>query len=212
MSEEAKQQKQQVIDEIKGKLDGAASAVVIDYMGTTVAEADAMRKSLREADVDYTVYKNTLMKRAVEGTEFEGLADCLKGPSAIAISKDDATAPARVLKKAIKDFNKMEFKAGVVEGTFYDKEGIEQIASIPSREELLAKFLGSIQSPVGKFVRTLAAIADAKPADGEAEAPAEAKEEAKAPEDAGEAEAKEEPKEEAKEEVKEEPAAEGAEE
>jgi len=177
MSQEAKQQKQQVIDEIKGKLDGAASCVVIDYMGTTVAEADAMRKALREADVDYTVYKNTLMKRAVEGTEFEGLADCFKGPSAIAISKDDATAPARVLKKAIKDYNKMEFKAGVVEGTFYDKDGIEQIASIPSREELLAKFLGSIQSPVGKFVRTLAAIADDMPADGEAakeEAPAEA--------------------------------------
>jgi large subunit ribosomal protein L10 len=194
-----------VIDEIKAKLDGAASCVVIDYMGTTVAEADAMRKALREADVDYTVYKNTLMKRAIEGTEFEGLADCLKGPSAIAISKDDATAPARVLKKSIKDFNKMEFKAGVVEGTFYDKDGIEQIASIPSREELLAKFLGSIQSPVGKFVRTLAAIADAKPADAEAEAkeapkeeaPAEAKEEAPA-----EPEAKEEAPAEAKEEEK----------
>ena len=191
MSVEAKQQKQKVIDEIKGKLDGAASAVVIDYMGTTVAEADEMRKNLREADVDYTVYKNTLMKRAIEGTEFEVLADSLKGPSAIAISKEDATAPARVLKKAIKDYDKMAFKAGVVEGEFYDKEAIEQLASIPSREELLAKFLGSIQSPVGTFVRTLAAIADAKPADGEApaEEKAEAKEEAPAEE---KAEAKEE--------------------
>ncbi len=169
MSEEAKKQKQIVIDEIREKLDGAQSAVIIDYMGTTVAEADAMRKMMREADVDYTVYKNTLMKRAVEGTDFEKLAEVMQGPSAIAISKTDATAPARILKKAIDDFKKMEFKAGVVEGAFYDKEGIEQIASIPSREELIAKFMGSIQSPVGKFVRTLAAIADAKPAEADAE-------------------------------------------
>ena len=162
MSVEAKQQKQAVIDEIKEKLDGAKAAILIDYMGTTVAQADELRKVLREGEVDYTVYKNTLMKRAVAGTEFEPLGDAMKGPSAIAISKTDATAPGRVLKKAIKDFNKMEFKASVVEGTFYDKEGTEQIASIPSRDELIAKFMGSIQSPVGKFVRTLAAIAEDK--------------------------------------------------
>lgn len=175
MSVEAKQQKQAVIDEIKEKLDGAEAAVLIDYMGITVAQADELRKTLREADVDYTVYKNTLMKRAIAGTEFEPLGDAMKGPSAIAISKTDATAPGRILKKAIKDFNKMEFKASVVEGTFYDKEGTEQIASIPSRDELLAKFMGSIQSPVSKFVRTLAAIADDKNG-GSAEAPAEAAE------------------------------------
>ena len=162
MSVEAKQQKQAVIDEIKEKLDGAKAAILVDYMGITVAQADELRKTLREADVDYTVYKNTLMKRAIEGTEFEPLGDAMKGPSAIAISKTDATAPGRVLKKAIKDFNKMEFKASVVDGTFYDKDGTEQIASIPSREELIAKFMGSIQSPVGKFVRTLAAIAEDK--------------------------------------------------
>ena len=83
MSEQAKQQKQIIIDEIKAKLDGAQSAVLIDYMGTTVAEADIMRRKLREAEVDYSVYKNTLMKRAVEGTEFEKLADVMQGPSAI---------------------------------------------------------------------------------------------------------------------------------
>lgn len=149
-------------------------------MGTTVAEADAMRKKLREADVDYSVYKNTLMKRAIAGTEFEKLGDVMQGPSAIAISKDDATAPARVLKEAITSYKKMEFKAGIVEGEFYDKDGIEQIASIPSRDELIAKFMGSIQSPIGKFVRTLAAIAEAKPADG-AEAPAEEAAPAEAP-------------------------------
>lgn len=164
MSVEAKQQKQVIIDEIKEKLGNAQSAVVIDYMGITVAQADAMRRKLREADVDYTVYKNTLMKRAVEGTDFAPLADVLEGPSAIAISNDDATAPARVLNEIIKEYKKMEFKAGVVEGTFYDKEGITQIADIPSREVLIAKFMGSVQSPVSKVVRTFQAIADAKEA------------------------------------------------
>ena len=86
MSEEAKKQKQVVIDEIKAKLDGAQSAVLIDYMGTTVDEANALRKSLREAGIEYSVYKNTLMKRAIEGTDFAPLADAMKGPSAIAIS------------------------------------------------------------------------------------------------------------------------------
>ena len=197
MSDAAKKQKQEIIDEIKEKLDGAQSAVVIDYMGTTVAEADEMRKKLREADVDYTVYKNTLMKRAIEGTDFAQLADVMQGPSAIAISKDDATAPARVLKEAISSYKKMEFKAGIVEGVFYDKDGIETIASIPSRDTLIAKFMGSIQSPIGAFVRTLAAIAEAKPADGAAPADEPAKEAAPAEEPAKEAAPAEAPAEEA---------------
>ena len=121
-----------------------------------------MRKNLREANVDYTVYKNTLVKRAIEGTKYEPLADVLEGPSALAISYDDATAPARVLNEAIKSYKKMEFKGGVVEGEFLDKEGIQAIADIPSRDVLIAKFMGSIQSPVSKLVRTFQAIADAK--------------------------------------------------
>lgn len=164
MSVEAKKEKQLIIDEIKGKLEKATSAVVIDYIGITVAQADAMRKKLREADVDYTVYKNTLVKRAIEGTQFEGLADVLEGPSALAISYDDAVAPARVINGAIKEFKKMEFKAGVVEGTLFDAKGLESIASLPSRDELIAKFMGSINSPVSKAVRTFKAIADAKEA------------------------------------------------
>ena len=162
MSLEAQKQKQIIIDEIKEKLDGAQAAVVIDYMGITVAEADAMRKKLREANVDYTVYKNTLVKRAIEGTEFAGLAEVLEGPSAIAISKEDATAPARVLNEVIKEYKKMEFKAGVVEGNFCTKEEVQAVADIPSRDVLIAKFMGSIQSPVSKAVRTFQAIADAK--------------------------------------------------
>jgi len=164
MSVEAKQAKQVIIDEIKAKLEGAQSAVVIDYMGITVEQADIMRKKLRDENVDYTVYKNTLIKRAIEGTEFAGLAEVLEGPSALAISKEDATAPARVLNGVIKDFKKMEFKAGVVEGQFMDKDGIQAVADIPGRDVLIAKFMGSIQSPVSKFVRTLAAVAEEKEA------------------------------------------------
>ncbi|MEF9921629.1 MAG: 50S ribosomal protein L10 [Anaerovoracaceae bacterium] len=162
MSVEAQKQKQVVIDEIKAKLVNAQSAVVIDYMGTTVAQADAMRKKLREENIDYTVYKNTLVKRAIEGTEFAGLAEVLEGPSALAISKEDATSPARVLDGIITEYKKMEFKAGVVEGTFFDKAGIEAVAKIPSRDILISKFLGSVQSPLSKVVRTFQAIADAK--------------------------------------------------
>lgn len=165
MSVEHLKEKQVVIDEIKEKLSRAQSAVVIDYMGTSVAEADAMRKKLREANVDYTVYKNKLIERAIQGTEFEGLKDVLSGPSAIAISYEDAVAPAKVLNGIIKEYKKMEFKAGIIEGTLYDAKGVTAIAALPSREELIAKFMGSIQSPVSKLVRTFQAVADAKPAE-----------------------------------------------
>lgn len=162
MSVEHLKEKQAVIDEIKEKLERAQSAVVIDYIGISVAQADAMRRKLREADVDYTVYKNSLVSRAVEGTKYEALKDVLAGPSAFAFSFDDAIAPARVLNGIIKEYKKMEFKAGVIEGTYFDADGVKAIASLPSRDELIAKFMGSIQSPVSKFVRTLQAVADAK--------------------------------------------------
>ena len=186
MSIENLKAKQAIIDEIKGKLDKAESAVVIDYLGTTVEQANAMRKKLREANVDYTVYKNTMMARAIVGTKFEALKEILEGPSAIAISYDDAILPARILAGVMKEYNKMTFKAGIVEGVFYDEAGVKALASIPSRDELIAKFLGSIQSPVGKFVRTLQAVADAKPQAGGAvkaveSAPAEAAESVEAP-------------------------------
>ena len=162
MSVEHLKEKQAVIDEIKGKLDRAQSAVVIDYLGITVKQADDMRKKLRDANVDYTVYKNSLVNRAIEGTKYEVLKDVLSGPSAFAFSYDDAIAPARVISGIIKEYKKMDFKAGVIEGTFYDADGVKTIASLPSRDELIAKFMGSIQSPISKFARTLQAIADAK--------------------------------------------------
>ena len=161
---EAYKQKQIIIDEIKDKFERAESAVVIDYMGITVAEADEMRKKLREAEVDYTVYKNTLVKRAIEGTKYEALGEILEGPSGFAFSYDDATAPARVLNDARKAYKKMEFKGGIIEGEYYDKENIEKIAAIPSRDTLISKFMGSIQSPIANFARGVAQIAEQKEA------------------------------------------------
>ena len=152
--------KQPIVQEISEMINGAQSVVVVDYRGLTVAEDTQLRKQLREAGVSYKVYKNTLVNRAVEGTEFESLRDSLEGPNAFAVSTEDATAPARVLAEFAKKAPNLEIKAGVVEGTFYDKDGIQVIASIPSRDELLAKFLGSIQSPITNFARVIKQIAE----------------------------------------------------
>ena len=152
--------KKPIVDEISELLNGAQSAVVVDYRGLTVEEDTRLRKELREAGVTYKVYKNTMINFAIKGTDFESLAPHLEGPTAIAVSKEDATAPARVLYKFAKEAEALELKAGVVEGVYYDADGIKSIASIPSREELLSKFLGSIQSPITNFARVIKQIAE----------------------------------------------------
>ena len=121
-----------IVAEISELLDGAQSAVLVDYRGLTVEQDTKLRKQLREAGVTYKVYKNTMVNFAVKGTDFEGLSAHLEGPTAIAVSKDDATAPARILYNFSKEAEALELKAGVVEGTYYDTEGIKVIATIPS--------------------------------------------------------------------------------
>ena len=152
--------KKPVVDEISELLNGAQSAVIVDYRGLTVEQDTALRKQLREAGVTYKVYKNTMINFAIKGTEFEELGKHLEGPTALAVSKDDATAPARILNKFAQTAEALELKAGVVEGTYYDQDGIKVIANVPSRDELLAKFLGSIQSPVTNFARVSKQIAE----------------------------------------------------
>ena len=156
------QEKEVVVNEIKEKLDRASSAVVVDYRGITVAEADLLRKRMREANVEYKIYKNTMVRRAIVGTAFEGLAEVLKGPSGIAFGYEDATAPAKILDKSIKEFKKMELKGGVIDGVYYDQAGVAAIAQIPSKDELLAKLLGSFNAPISSFARVIQAIADQK--------------------------------------------------
>lgn len=157
--------KKPVVDEIIANLDGAKAAVVADYRGLTVEQDTKLRKKMRDAGVVYKVYKNTLIKRAVEGTEFAPLVADLEGPTAIAISKTDATVPAKILYDFAKEAEALELKSGVIEGTYYDKKTISVIATIPSREELLSKFLGSIQSPVTNFARVIKQIAESKEAE-----------------------------------------------
>ena len=173
--------KQEIIDEVKAKVQEATTVVLFDYRGLTDNESKELRVKLRDTGADYKVYKNTLVNRAIEGTEFESLKDVLEGPNAFAVSTEDATAPARVLAEFAKKAPSLEIKAGVVEGTYYDAEGMKQIASVPSREVLLSKLLGSLQSPITNLARVLNQIAEnggavateAAPAE-EAEAPAEA--------------------------------------
>ena len=156
--------KQPIVAEISELLSGAKSAVLVDYRGLTVEQDTALRKQLREAGVTYKVYKNTLLNFAVKGTEFESLSKHLEGPTAIAVSKTDETAPAKILFNFAKKADKLELKAGVVEGIYYDENGIQTIATIPGREELLGKLLGSIQSPIANFARVISQIAEAKEA------------------------------------------------
>ena len=152
--------KQPIVAEISELLDGAATAVVVDYRGLTVAQDTELRKQLREAGVTYKVYKNTMIRRAAEGTAFAALDPHLEGPTAIAVSKTDATAAARILAEFAKKADKLQIKGGVVEGNYYDAKGMQVIATIPSREVLLGRLLGSMQSPIANFARVLNQIAE----------------------------------------------------
>ena len=149
--------KKPIVEEISELLNGAATAVVVDYRGLTVAQDTELRKQLREAGVVYKVYKNTMINFAIKDTEFSDLAQHLEGPTAIAVCKDDATAAARVLVNFAKGAEALEVKGGIVDG---DADGVKQIASIPSREVLLSKLLGSMQSPITNFARVIKQIAE----------------------------------------------------
>ncbi len=180
--------KQPIIQEISDNVKDAASVVLVDYRGLTVIQDTQLRRELREAGVMYKVYKNTMMNFAFKDTEFEPLTKSLEGPSAIAISKDDATAPARIISNFAKTAPALEIKGGVVEGGYYDAEGMKAIASVPSRDELISKLLGSLQSPIANFARVISQIAEAGGGDAAA-ANAPAKEEEAPTEEAPAAEA-----------------------
>lgn len=154
--------KKPIVDEIKELLDGAKTAVVVDYRGLTVEQDTNLRRELREAGVVYKVYKNTMINFAIEGTEFAELSQNLEGPTAIAICKEDATAAARILCKFAKEAEALEVKGGVIDGTYYDAAGVKAISNIPSKEVLLGKLLGSIQSPIANFARVIKQVAESK--------------------------------------------------
>ena len=156
--------KKPVVEEISKQIADAQSVVLVNYSGLTVAQDTQLRKELREAGVTYKVYKNTMMNFAFQGTPCEELCKHLDGTNALAVSKDDATAPARIIAKFAKTAPKLELVAGVVENGYYDKDGIMALSQVPSREELLGKLLGSIQSPIANFARVISQIAESKEA------------------------------------------------
>ena len=152
--------KQPIVEEIKGYVADAKAAVLVDYRGLTVAQDTELRKKLREAGVVYKVYKNTMLNFAFKGTVYEALSKDLNGPTAVAFGLEDTTSPARVILECTKTMPKLEFKGGVVEGTYYDQKGLQVIATIPSREVLISKLLGSLQSPIANFARVIKQIAE----------------------------------------------------
>ena len=154
--------KQEVVQEIRDKILKSKSMILVDGRGLTVLQDTSLRKNLREAEIDYKVYKNTMIKFAVQGTECEALSPYLEGPTTVAFSYDEATKAANIINKHFRDMPNLEFKAGVIEGTLYDAEGLVIVADIPSREVLLSRLLGSLQSPIASFARVLNALAEEK--------------------------------------------------
>lgn len=152
--------KKPILDEIKASVEKASAAVLVDYRGLTVEEDTRLRKALREAGVVYKVYKNTYLNFGFEGSAFAELSKDLEGPTAVAFGMEDATAPARVISEFAKNSPNLQFKAGVVDGVYYDAAGLEKVAKIPSRDVLISKLLGSLQSPITNMARVLKQIAE----------------------------------------------------
>lgn len=169
MGEKAIALKEQIVDSIAQKIQNSQSCIVIDYKGLTVEEDTELRKKFREANVEYKVYKNTLVRRAAAKVgNMEMFDDVnLVGPNAFAFGIDDAVAPAKIVKEFAKSHPKIEFKMGYIEGEFYDAAQLEKVANIPSREVLIAKLLGSFKAPMSNFVYMLDALAKKKAEEGQ---------------------------------------------
>ncbi|HJV34521.1 50S ribosomal protein L10 [Geomonas sp.] len=154
-----KENKQAVVAEMHDKLQRAQAIFAADFRGMTVGQAEQLRSELRKAGVEYKVVKNTLLEIASKGTDKEGIASVLSGPTAVALSYDDPVAAAKVLSKFAKEAgNPFTLKAGVLTGKTINVAEIQALAELPSREVLLARMLGSIQAPTSNFVRVLAAV------------------------------------------------------
>ncbi|KYH28801.1 MULTISPECIES: 50S ribosomal protein L10 [Clostridium] len=160
MAGKNRQLKEAKVQEIKEKFEKAQSIVLASYQGLNVEEDTELRKKLREAGVEYKVYKNTLVTLASKELGLEGIAEYLEGPVSVAIGYDDATAPARILNDFAKDHKKLQLKAGIVEGQIFDEAKIKELASIPPKDVLIAKLLGSLKAPLSKFVYLINAIAE----------------------------------------------------
>ena len=158
--------KQVQVQEITEKFQGAASVVVVDYRGLNVAQVTELRKQLREAGVEFKVYKNTLTRRAAEAAGVEGINEVLTGPNAIAFSTEDVVAPAKIINEFAKKNEALEIKAGIIEGTISSVEDVKALAELPSREGLLSMLLSVLQAPVRNFALATKAVAEQKEEQG----------------------------------------------
>lgn len=158
--------KQVQVQEITEKFQGAASVVVVDYRGLNVAQVTELRKQLREAGVEFKVYKNTLTRRAAEAAGLEGINDVLVGPNAIAFSNEDVVAPAKIINEFAKKNEALEIKAGIIEGAISSVEDVKALAELPSREGLLSMLLSVLQAPVRNFALATKAVAEQKEEQG----------------------------------------------
>jgi large subunit ribosomal protein L10 len=166
MSKPIIEAKQSLVQEIAGKFEAAASVVVVDYRGLTVAQVTELRKQLREAGVEFKVYKNTLVRRAAEQAGVEAINEVLTGPNAIAFSNEDVVAPAKIINDFAKKNEALEIKAGIIEGTVSSADDVKALAELPSREGLLSMLLSVLQAPVRNFALATKAVAEQKEEQG----------------------------------------------
>ncbi|HLS54084.1 MAG TPA: 50S ribosomal protein L10 [Tissierellaceae bacterium] len=155
MREQTLQAKIQNVEEIKEKIEKAQAVVLVDYRGLNVEELTELRSKYREAGIDYKVYKNTMMRFAFKDSGLEEFNEFLKGPSAIAFGYDDPVQAAKITSEFAKEHGKLEIKAGIVDGEIIDVDGVKSLASLPSREVLIAKALGGINAPIQGFANVL---------------------------------------------------------
>lgn len=158
--------KKQIVSEIADKLRNSKSTILVDYRGLDVAEVTELRKQLREAGVDFKVYKNTMTRRATEEAELTELNDTLVGPTAIAFSDEDVVAPAKILNNFAKDHDALEIKGGVIEGNVASLEQIKELADLPNYEGLVSMLLSVLQAPVRNFAYVTKAVAEQKEEQG----------------------------------------------
>lgn len=160
------EKKSQIVDEITTKLKESQSTIVVDYRGLDVSEVTELRKQLREANVDFKVYKNTMVRRATAAAEMTDIDEQLTGPTAIAFSNDDVVAPAKILNNFAKEHEALELKAGIIEGRVASLEEVKALAELPSRDGLLSMLLNVMQAPIRNFALATKAVAEQKEEQG----------------------------------------------
>jgi len=158
--------KKALVEEIADKFRASQSTVVVDYRGLNVEKVTELRKNLREAGVEFHVYKNTMTRRAAEAAELGELSEHLVGPTAIAFSNDDVIAPAKVLSAFAKENEALEIKGGVIEGKIASIDQINELASLPNYEGMVSMLLSVLQAPVRNFAYAVKAIGEQKEEQG----------------------------------------------